>query len=151
MMLEGEIVQKKQVYDGYQEQYVTGKELTEFFKDCYLAVGRHHSDIVALSVPEYLYFLGIEDAVTYRFFHNQYFCRVMDGATDALIVFFGHYSFGGRELSEMGIREVHPRKKCPKCGSSMVFREGRGGAFLGCSNYPICKFTRNIPIIGHPN
>lgn len=30
---------------------------------------------------------------------------------------------------------------CPKCGSSLVRREGRYGSFYGCSNYPKCKFT----------
>lgn len=140
---------KKQVYNGYQERYVTGREMAEFFKGCYLTAGRHHSDILALSVPEYLHLLGIEDMVTYRIFYNQYFCRVMNGASDGWIAFFGHYSFGGRNLSEVGVREVHAHKKCPKCGGTIAFREGRGGAFLGCSNYPVCKYTRNIPIIGH--
>lgn len=30
---------------------------------------------------------------------------------------------------------------CPKCGGSLVRREGRYGSFYGCSNYPKCKFT----------
>lgn len=28
--------------------------------------------------------------------------------------------------------------KCPKCGSSMVIKLGRGGKFLSCSTYPDC-------------
>ena len=30
---------------------------------------------------------------------------------------------------------------CPKCGGSLVLRNGTYGDFLGCSNYPKCKFT----------
>lgn len=36
-------------------------------------------------------------------------------------------------------------QKCPKCGSDMVLRHGRFGAFLGCSKYPECKGIVNIP------
>lgn len=33
---------------------------------------------------------------------------------------------------------------CPKCGGMMVYREGKFGKFLACSNYPSCKNTQNI-------
>ena len=33
---------------------------------------------------------------------------------------------------------------CPKCGGNLVERESRHGSFLGCSNYPKCKFTTPI-------
>src|SRR3990167_11032994 len=34
---------------------------------------------------------------------------------------------------------------CPHCGSPMILRHGRFGAFLGCSKYPECKGIVNIP------
>ncbi len=34
--------------------------------------------------------------------------------------------------------------KCPKCGSKLVERTSKYGGFLGCSNYPKCKYTRKI-------
>ncbi len=34
--------------------------------------------------------------------------------------------------------------KCDKCGSMMVYREGKFGTFLACSNFPQCKNTKNI-------
>ncbi|MCQ2565189.1 MAG: topoisomerase DNA-binding C4 zinc finger domain-containing protein, partial [Clostridia bacterium] len=34
--------------------------------------------------------------------------------------------------------------KCELCGAMMVYREGRNGRFLGCSNYPQCKNTKRI-------
>lgn len=33
---------------------------------------------------------------------------------------------------------------CPKCGGELRRRNGRFGEFFGCSNYPECRFTRNI-------
>lgn len=34
--------------------------------------------------------------------------------------------------------------ECPECGSSLVKKNGKFGPFFGCSNYPNCKYTKNI-------
>ncbi len=31
---------------------------------------------------------------------------------------------------------------CPRCGGQLVLRNGKYGEFLGCSNYPKCKFIK---------
>ena len=50
------------------------------------------------------------------------------------------------------VRSLHERRNsttvCPKCGSNLVERAARKGAnagskFLGCENYPRCRFTRS--------
>ncbi|MDD3283075.1 MAG: topoisomerase DNA-binding C4 zinc finger domain-containing protein, partial [Candidatus Cloacimonetes bacterium] len=33
-------------------------------------------------------------------------------------------------------------EKCPKCGSPLMERTGKFGAFIACSNYPKCKYAR---------
>lgn len=33
---------------------------------------------------------------------------------------------------------------CPECGRPLVIREGRYGRFIGCSNYPQCRYTRPL-------
>ncbi len=33
---------------------------------------------------------------------------------------------------------------CPRCGGTLKLREGQYGKFLGCINYPDCKFTKQI-------
>ncbi|MBR2990581.1 MAG: type I DNA topoisomerase [Solobacterium sp.] len=33
---------------------------------------------------------------------------------------------------------------CPDCGGELVYRKGKYGKFISCSNYPKCKYTRNI-------
>ena len=40
-----------------------------------------------------------------------------------------------------------PNKKCPTCSNGKLGLElGKYGAFIGCSNYPECKFTKQIAI-----
>lgn len=33
---------------------------------------------------------------------------------------------------------------CPRCKGALVERQGKHGKFLGCSNYPKCKFTAKL-------
>jgi DNA topoisomerase-1 len=33
---------------------------------------------------------------------------------------------------------------CPKCGKALLKRTGRNGAFIGCSGFPKCRFTKNL-------
>lgn len=35
---------------------------------------------------------------------------------------------------------------CPNCGGKLVLREGKYGQFYGCTNYPKCKFRKNIDL-----
>ena len=35
-------------------------------------------------------------------------------------------------------------EKCPECGNELVYRNGRYGKFISCSNFPTCKYTRKI-------
>ena len=36
-------------------------------------------------------------------------------------------------------------RACPDCGAKLVIRSGRRGTFLGCSAYPKCRHTENLP------
>jgi DNA topoisomerase-1 len=35
-------------------------------------------------------------------------------------------------------------ERCPECGGQLSIRLGRNGRFIGCNNYPACKYTRNL-------
>jgi DNA topoisomerase-1 len=53
------------------------------------------------------------------------------------------------DLLEPHIFPIHPdgtpRRQCPQCGTGQLsLKTGRFGAFVGCSNYPDCTFTRQI-------
>ncbi len=47
-------------------------------------------------------------------------------------------------------------QKCPLCGSDLVYKEGKYGKFVACSNYPTCKYVetesvgRDCPECGAP-
>lgn len=32
---------------------------------------------------------------------------------------------------------------CPECGSELVYRNGKYGRFISCSNFPACKYTKS--------
>ena len=44
---------------------------------------------------------------------------------------------GGKASDENG-------KLCPRCSGVLVQRSGKFGAFYGCSNFPECRYTRNV-------
>lgn len=57
-----------------------------------------------------------------------------------------------KSLRMQHVKDIHTKVKneqdiikegiCPKCGGKLVTRKGKYGEFLGCSNYPKCKFTK---------
>ncbi len=40
-------------------------------------------------------------------------------------------------------KEEYEINRCPKCGATLLLKEGKNGKFYGCSNYPQCRYTRN--------
>ncbi|MDR2412813.1 MAG: type I DNA topoisomerase [Rickettsiales bacterium] len=38
-------------------------------------------------------------------------------------------------------------EKCPECGGSIIMKLGKFGPFLSCSNYPDCKFIKNMAAV----
>ena len=40
--------------------------------------------------------------------------------------------------------EVAGKDICPECGSLLKRRKGKYGDFMGCTNYPQCRFTRDL-------
>ncbi len=37
---------------------------------------------------------------------------------------------------------IETGEKCPKCGAPLVYKEGKNGRFIGCSNYPTCRYVQ---------
>lgn len=64
--------------------------------------------------------------------------------------FFGDFNTQMQHASkQMGVSMPKPAPtpsdvKCDKCGAIMVYRDGKFGRFLACSNFPKCKNTKNI-------
>lgn len=54
------------------------------------------------------------------------------------------------EADDSGSTEA--ARKCPSCGNGRLgLNFGRHGAFIACSNYPDCKFSRNLNEVGSIN
>lgn len=45
-----------------------------------------------------------------------------------------------RDSDELQVKYMN----CPKCGGNLIVRNGKYGQFYGCSNYPKCRFTKNL-------
>lgn len=41
--------------------------------------------------------------------------------------------------------EMATAPDCPQCGSRLRTVRGKNGPFLGCTKYPACHFTQNLP------
>jgi DNA topoisomerase-1 len=39
-------------------------------------------------------------------------------------------------------KPVPTGENCEKCGAPLVYRQGRFGPFVACSNYPKCRYTK---------
>ena len=48
------------------------------------------------------------------------------------------------EVSQVMYKEkfVETGDKCPLCGAPLVMKEGKNGSFIGCSNFPSCKYVQ---------
>jgi DNA topoisomerase-1 len=43
-----------------------------------------------------------------------------------------------------GATPVPTGETCEKCGAPLVYRKGRFGPFIACSNYPKCRYTKKM-------
>lgn len=72
--------------------------------------------------------------------------RLSDQLTTALITDRNkenqHINETKRIIAEK--EEKIARGICPRCGGKLIERKGKYGPFLGCSNYPYCKFLHNL-------
>ena len=42
-------------------------------------------------------------------------------------------------------KPVETDRECPDCGAKLLLRHGSRGPFLGCSKYPKCRHTEDVP------
>ena len=64
----------------------------------------------------------------------------LDVIKDFYYPFIEHFD----EVKEVMYKEpLKPTgEKCPLCGGDLVYKTGKHGEFIGCSNYPSCKFVK---------
>ncbi len=49
-----------------------------------------------------------------------------------------------KEVSKKDITDKPTKKKCPKCGASLIIKLGKFGRFYACSKFPKCKYTESL-------
>ncbi|ADP10511.1 Uncharacterized protein yrdD [Erwinia sp. Ejp617] len=47
-------------------------------------------------------------------------------------------------MNKNALFAARKNEPCPQCGAELVMRSGKHGAFLGCSQYPVCHFIRPL-------
>jgi DNA topoisomerase-1 len=55
-----------------------------------------------------------------------------------------HLEIAEKEMQEVEIKDEPAGEDCEQCGSPMVFKMGRYGKFMACSNFPDCRNTKAI-------
>lgn len=55
-----------------------------------------------------------------------------------------HVQYADAEMEKVVIKDEPAGEDCEKCGSPMVFKLGRYGKFMACSNFPDCRNTKAI-------
>ncbi|MCM2674749.1 type I DNA topoisomerase [Alkalicoccobacillus plakortidis] len=53
-------------------------------------------------------------------------------------------SVAEEQMKEVEIKDEPAGETCEKCGSEMVYKMGRYGKFMACSNFPDCRNTKAI-------
>ena len=49
-----------------------------------------------------------------------------------------------REAKRLEEKKKYDPTICPECGGKLKEKNGRNGLFIGCSNFPMCRYTRSI-------
>lgn len=71
---------------------------------------------------------------------------IADGSTDRmkLLTSFWDEFTKYYESAQTTMEKLQPKivegKVCPECGKPLVYRKGRYGEFIGCSDYPKCRY-----------
>lgn len=77
------------VYNGYEEKFMTGKEIKDYFRDAYSRFGRHHERISSYHIKIDT-FKRLEDEKKFRLFINDSFCAIFDKQTDNKLYFIAY-------------------------------------------------------------
>ncbi len=63
---------------------------------------------------------------------------------DFYVDFEKHLEIAEKEMQEVEIKDEPAGEDCDQCGNPMVFKMGRYGKFMACSNFPDCRNTKPI-------
>lgn len=75
-----------------------------------------------------------EDEIEWKILISQFYDKFKPNLDNALKA----------NKDEFAIKDKSINEKCPLCGHELLEKSGRNGKFIGCSNFPECKYTRSI-------
>jgi DNA topoisomerase-1 len=109
---------------------VVNKFLTEYFK----------------KYVEYSYTAGLEKELDEIANNKNDYLTVLN---DFWKPFIERINKIAEEVSRKDVVTEELDEDCPECGSKLSSRLGKNGRFIGCTNYPTCKYTRRIDADGN--
>ena len=69
--------------------------------------------------------------------------------TDEIVNIINENNIADKNIKKEHVKNIRKNvvdnslNKCPKCGSELVKRKSKYGEFIGCSNFPKCRYTKN--------
>lgn len=113
---------RTKVFVPTDQGFVTDEALRDYFKDIINVRYTAQMEQVLDDIAE-----GKQESVEYLHHFWDQFNPMVQSAYEIM---------PKRELEQVG-------ENCPECGSPLVYRRGRFGRFISCSNFPTCKYTRD--------
>ncbi|OEZ33628.1 DNA topoisomerase I [Francisella endosymbiont of Amblyomma maculatum] len=104
---------------------IVNKFLTEYFK----------------KYVEYSYTAGLEKELDDIAHHKNDYLSVLNNFWHPFIERINKVS---EDVSRKDVVQEELDEDCPESGSKLSLRLGKNGKFIGCTNYPTCKYTRPI-------
>ncbi|MGH9197675.1 MAG: DNA topoisomerase, partial [Acidimicrobiia bacterium] len=130
----GTLSDTKRDYTRFQQKRFvptdTGEVATDFLLRYF---GDHFMDFEFTSEMEENLDEIAEGKLTYRPMVESFYVPLQDRMNKA------------GEVPKEEITTEATEEKCPECGNALVIKLGRRGKFLGCTNYPDCRYTSPLP------
>ena len=108
---------------------VVNKFLTEYFK----------------KYVEYTYTAGLEKELDEIANNKNDYLTVLNNFWKPFIERINKIA---EEVSRKDVVTEELDEDCPECGNKLSSRLGKNGRFVGCTNYPECKYTRRVDADG---
>jgi len=55
-----------------------------------------------------------------------------------------YIKLANKNIATSAVENQEVTMTCPECGNKLIKKNGKFGYFIGCTNYPTCKFTRKV-------
>lgn len=70
--------------------------------------------------------------------------KISKGEIDSVEFLSSIYNLIEEDIKKISSEKIYSDKICPQCGGRLIVRNGKYGTFLGCSNYPKCKYNETL-------